>query len=299
MTDDLEKHAHRKDITFREAEGIDPLPKMLAYGELDRRLRNRIWDVLFSRFSQSISIVTDYPVAKAFEQTGYKIAVLVLREVSHYPMDEAEDIASDPSKFIYHLKEIVLKGKYYDCLDLVQYFLRLSSPPWRIASALAEVLDDPLSPYLVIDFPPKTIVPRGDENERAAFDENWVIIKTSPLENAKTHLREAAERLNQGDARGAIREAITAVEGAARVITGNPKATLGDALGVLQKDKGLHSALKAGFSSLYGYTSDENGIRHALMDGDNANVGQDEALFMFSACTAFVAYLARKYPEKV
>jgi hypothetical protein len=61
----------------------------------------------------------------------------------------------------------------------------------------------------------------------------------------------------------------------------------------------LHPALKSGFSSLYGYTNSEKGIRHALTEGDNANVGQDEALFMFSACTAFVAYLARKYPEKI
>ena len=40
MSDTIEqysKHAHRKDLTFRQAED-DPLPKMLAYGELDREL---------------------------------------------------------------------------------------------------------------------------------------------------------------------------------------------------------------------------------------------------------------------
>ena len=64
------------------------------------------------------------------------------------------------------------------------------------------------------------------------------------------------------------------------------------------KRQSLHSALRDGFIKLYGYVSDEKGARHALIDADNGNVGQDEALFMFSACTAFVAYLARKFPEK-
>ena len=286
-------------MTFRQAEKIDPLPTMLAYGELDRHLRNRIWDVLFSRFSGLISSTHDD--APHFTQQAYKVAVHFLREVSHYPMDEAEDIASDPSKFIYHLKEIVFKGKYYDCLEAVQFFVRVDPYPdrWSIASLLAHVLNDPLSPYIVVDFPPKTIIPRGDENEQEAFEKNWAIIKASTFEGAKTHLRKSVESLNANDAVGAVREAIHAVEGAAQLVSAKSNASLGDALNVLKKDKGLNSVLGEAFSKLYGYTNNEKGIRHALRENDNANVGQEEALFMFSSCTAFVAYLARKYPEKV
>jgi hypothetical protein len=163
---------------------------------------------------------------------------------------------------------------------------------------LIEALKEPTSPYMAADRDPWTIIPRGDKNERKAFETNWAIIKASTFEGAKTHLRKSAEALNARDAAGAIREAIHAVESAAKIITGKESAVLGDALKVLEKDKGLNSVLKDAFIKLYGYTSSEKGIRHALLEGDNANVGQDEALFMFSACTAFVAYLARKYPEK-
>ena len=151
---------------------------------------------------------------------------------------------------------------------------------------------------MAVDMNPWTIIPRGDENERTAFEENWAVIKTSTFEGAKTHLRASAEALNAGDAAGAVREAITAVEGAAQLVSGKSKATLGVALGMLEKEKGLNPVLAGAFSKLYGYTSSEKGIRHALMDGDQAKVSQDEALFMFSACTAFVGYLVRKYPEK-
>ena len=156
----------------------------------------------------------------------------------------------------------------------------------------------PTSPYMVVNFPPPTIIPRGNKGEHEAFECNWALIKASTFEGAKTHLRKSAEALNAGDAAGAIREAIHAVEGTAQIITGEKKATLGDALKVLERGKGLHSALRDGFIKLYGYASGEKGVRHALTEGNNANVGQDEALFMFSACTAFVAYLARKFPEK-
>ena len=40
------------------------------------------------------------------------------------------------------------------------------------------------------------------------------------------------------------------------------------------------------FSQRYGYTNDEQGIRHALLNKDAAEVGLDEALFMFGACAS-------------
>jgi hypothetical protein len=43
-----------------------------------------------------------------------------------------------------------------------------------------------------------------------------------------------------------------------------------------------------------GYTSDENGIRHALLDDGTAKVDETDALFMIGACAAFVSYLLSK-----
>lgn len=54
----------------------------------------------------------------------------------------------------------------------------------------------------------------------------------------------------------------------------------------------LHSALKSGFSSIYGYTSDSDGIRHGL--SEDPNLDYEDALFMLTACSAFVNYLRVK-----
>jgi hypothetical protein len=201
-----------------------------------------------------------------------------------------------PEKLKKVIKDVILAGHYADCLEVVQVSLR-SSRSARFKRALSDIFNHPTSPYQAVDLSPLTIVPRGDENERAAFAQDWPEIASSPFDGSKTHLREAAEALNAGNYPAAMREAIHAVESAAKVITGQSNADLAAALKLLGKDKGLHSALRDGFIKLYGYTSDEKGVRHALIDAANANVGREDALFFFSSCTAFVAYLARKFPE--
>jgi hypothetical protein len=52
--------------------------------------------------------------------------------------------------------------------------------------------------------------------------------------------------------------------------------------------------MKKGFSALYGYTSDSQGIRHALLDKNAPEVDEHDALFMIGACAAFVSYLLGK-----
>ncbi len=54
----------------------------------------------------------------------------------------------------------------------------------------------------------------------------------------------------------------------------------------------MHNALRKGLSSLYGYTSDAQGIRHAMMDEDDLSF--IDAKFMLVACSAFVNFMIGK-----
>ena len=109
------------------------------------------------------------------------------------------------------------------------------------------------------------------------------------------HLRRASECINAGDWAGSVRESIHSVESVARQLDSGAAKTLEPALKSLEKRGALHTALKDAFSKLYGYTSDEQGIRHALLDQPEANVGIDEAVFMLGACASFASYLWRKH----
>lgn len=57
----------------------------------------------------------------------------------------------------------------------------------------------------------------------------------------------------------------------------------------------LHPVLKNAFGALYAYTSNKQGDRHALLNRTDAQVGQDEAVFMLGACASFASHLSRKH----
>ncbi|VAX31463.1 hypothetical protein MNBD_NITROSPINAE05-986, partial [hydrothermal vent metagenome] len=54
---------------------------------------------------------------------------------------------------------------------------------------------------------------------------------------------------------------------------------------------------KFDFSSLYGYTSDEGGIRHALMESENVDF--NDAKFMLVVCSAFINFVLGKTQSKI
>ena len=71
-----------------------------------------------------------------------------------------------------------------------------------------------------------------------------------------------------------------------RYLTGSKK-TLGQAIKDIPFE--IHPALVNGWSALFGYTSDGDGIRHGLTE--ESMVAQDEAIYWIVSCSAFVSYL--------
>lgn len=109
------------------------------------------------------------------------------------------------------------------------------------------------------------------------------------------HYSKALELLYKTkDYDNSIKESISSVEAICQILTGNDKATLGDALKLL-KDK-IHPAMKSAFEKLYGYTSDANGIRHSNGLGEG-NSTFEEAKYMLISCSAFVNYLKENFEE--
>ena len=86
---------------------------------------------------------------------------------------------------------------------------------------------------------------------------------------------------------------IIRVESVARVLD-QKSSSLRGALARIESKAKIHPALKDSFGKLYGFTSDEKGIRHPLLDEPVGNVDETDALFMIGACAAFVSYLINK-----
>ena len=87
-------------------------------------------------------------------------------------------------------------------------------------------------------------------------------------------------------------ESISAVEAISKVISGDSKAELGQTLKLIENNIGLHPALKKGFLAIYGYTSDADGIRHAMINEPKCDF--EDAKYMLVSCSAFINYLIMK-----
>ena len=136
------------------------------------------------------------------------------------------------------------------------------------------------------------IVPITNEEELTEIES--VLQHTGPFDVASQHIRQAVEHLGvrvNPDARNVIKEAISAVESAVKVASGDPKADIEKGL----KKLGLHSQLEQAWKNMYNWTSDEGGVRHGKEE--ISQVGLPEARYMVVACSAFVNYLVSKDSE--
>jgi hypothetical protein len=126
-----------------------------------------------------------------------------------------------------------------------------------------------------------------EEIEKALAENSW--------NGVRSHIQAAVEMLGKrpvGDFRNSIKESISAVESACKVISGEENADLNRTLRKLEEKIKLHGALKQAIEKLYAWTSDEKGIRHALLD--EPDVGESEARFMVVACSSIVNFLRVK-----
>lgn len=116
---------------------------------------------------------------------------------------------------------------------------------------------------------------------------------------SKSHFNRALLLLSnreQPDYRNSIKESISAIESLCKKISGNEKGTLGYCLKTIEEKGHIHPAMKRAFMQLYGYTSDQGGIRHALMD-DSEEPTLEEARYMLVICSAFSNYLVSKMAD--
>lgn len=281
----------RTKVSFAEAEG--ELPSILKWGQIDQRLRSSIWTPFYLFFDGHI----DWEINRGGDNHYLKkpLSHILAREFvyrRHRFVHELEDYF-DKDEFIHWWSDFFKNSNYVELFDFITFFVRDGDCPKDFARKIAIALDLPFSPYrLSVDA--LTIFPAIDEQQAKALEGDLEKAFKSPFAGSKSHIQSALSALGNGDYRASVRESIHAVESAVRDFTADPNAVLSRALKSLVSEQNVHKALADAFDKLYAYSSDESGIRHALVFGENEKVGLDEATFFLSACTAFVGFLGRK-----
>lgn len=263
--------------SFSERKGLKQLSNIIHTNDMPDELRNSLWNALdINIWSSDDFMRTQYGKAKIdrFSKNLW---------FSYYklPIDNRPEYNQ---QILTYIRERFFNYTWNEVYDFLEFLISMDYP--RLDEFLNFVLEREMAGYRIIN---GSFVDITSGQEVEMLQE---ALSDSRFSGVSTHLEQALRLLadrEKPDYRNSIKESISAVEAMARIIAKSPKASLGQALKILEKSGKLHQALKDGFSNLYGYTSDENGIRHAMLE--EPNITQADAKYFLLSCTSFVNYL--------
>ena len=287
---------HSDHLTFSRRHGYESLPEPMQLEELSDDLRREIFNAVRELFLRMTNFSGQYysdDEARFIERVFGKF----FRQTEDTIGNRYEDVMD-------WTKRIIFCSQFSEVLDFLEIIINDNCDMMHFSTRTGELFEQHGAAYrLGTSRCPHWFFPRISKEQGDSTREAIETLRDENMAGASTHLRQAAEHINAQQFADSIADSILAVESAARVIDPEANTTLGPALKSLE-NAGLlkHPALKEAFNRLYGYTNDEQGIRHALLEHSAADVGLDEAVFMFGACASFAAYLAKKHgqaePEK-
>jgi len=273
--------------TFSKRYGYKQMSHVIQHESADQNLRLSVWNyfnnLVWCRWSKG---------ASAGNKTESEWLMRFLW-TEHLKWD-ADDLkpstfSLDDSQPGYtRLKKHVMECEWFEFYDLLEFICQKTTYGGAgHADQINKLLEREGGAYRILG---KYVTPIIETNEIKAVDEA-VSIAADPV---RIHLEAALGLLSDRttpDFRNSIKESISAVESVVRLNTGESSVGISNAL---KKLPGLHPALREALSKLYGFTSDSDGIRHALMD--EPTVTYEDAKFMLVVCSAFTSYLRTKMP---
>lgn len=276
-------------IPFSQRNGISLVPQQLQLGQVSEEFRRLIIYALQQEVHRSS--LQRY-LDRFFKPDGVRIASDLQVKLLKTDPDEVE---LDPEGFYQGMKKLLSDQEHGFLFDVVEFFHRHPNCSADFKSDLVSAFKDSYLAYRLM--PDGTVIVIGNDAQADAFLSSLHLAEKHAANGARQHLIKAGSLLRTGDWTGSVRESIHSVEAVAKMFAPSSK-TLGEALNVLERENDLHGALKKAFSQLYGYTNDEEGLRHAQVFKDHPNVGEAEALFMLGACASFVSYLLTKMSDQ-
>ncbi|HUH75265.1 MAG TPA: hypothetical protein VLZ75_12800 [Chitinophagales bacterium] len=279
-------------MKFSQRIGKTEVREILQVESIDERLENRLWNVLINDLFYELDDFSD----RYKDSKKGTICKIIWVEFFCYRIDEIPTTDYgfvNSNGVIKNIKNWFFKAFWYEKYDLLE-FLSSIEPLFsnlNFTKSCNEALKTEMSGYRLIN---NSIVQITSNEEIVEIQQ--ALLNSSKWTPVNTHLTTSLKFLSNRDNpdyRNSIKESISAIESLCVILTGNSKATLGQALAEIGKTYQIHGALKNAFSSLYGYTSDAGGIRHSLIEED-ITVTMEDAKFMLISCSAFINYLKVK-----
>lgn len=271
---------------FSDRIGITSPPTVFQTEGMTISLRNSLWNYLLETIFDGDDVY--YPIAtKLIAERFLKLPVdeLPLRNFQH----------KDWLKQIFFYKS---SNEWHQAYNLIEFIaehcndMRYNLKPETFKSKVNQILEEEMSGHRFIG---GSLAPITSPEEIQSIVTSIQTAKERHLFGTQQHIETAVTLLSKKptpDYRNSIKESISAIESIVKQITGEESSGLDKALVKLDAKVKFHGAFKSGLLSLYGYTSDEDGIRHAILE--EPHTGFDEAKFMLISCSALINFMISK-----
>lgn len=266
-------------MKFSERYGYTPVKDVIQFESMDVDLRNGLWNLLHCCY-------WDEKI-----QTNHHNRNLFLKKLWIHYFKKTIDRIGNEHTAMKKVRDFFFNTSWFNIYDFIE-FTGNNHPVLGSKKKFIEqcniLFEKENSGYRFVDGKITPITDKQEINEiQQALD-----TERPPI---KEHLRRALELLSDKitpDYRNSIKESISAVESLVKQVIGEKNGTLGQLLKKLKENYNLPPVLESAFSKLYGYTSDNGGIRHALLEESNINF--HDAKFMLVICSAFINFVEGK-----
>jgi len=274
-------------VTFSQKHGFKPIKKVLQIKKMDDDLRNSLWNCIDMHFLKKFkgSYMYSDDEARYFYEMFWFHYFKKPTDILDSSVDNNRDsfrkyfFSCDWCE-VYDVIQFIIEMPYYDGSDKMKKFIDWCN----------DMLKREVAGWRVVG---EVITPITSDEEIAEIE--GAMVQTDLFQPVALHIKDAVKLLSDRESpnyRNSIKESISAVEAMSILITGKDKAKLGQALKRITEKVNLHPALQQSFAKLYGYTSDADGIRHALLEVPDLDI--EDATFMLVSCSAFINYLKIK-----
>lgn len=275
-------------MRFSERYGLKKVREVVQIDSIDEPLRNALWSLLKIH-------VWDHAEYSGGMYPGYYLSNGANRELKglceeiwfHHFRKLLDELDNNWTIVVGQLRAHFFGCEWYEAYDFIE-FVANNYNRYQFRDSFAQscnlVLEKEVSAYRFV----AGLLSRITDQEQQQEIEITLDRARGPI---NTHIRRALELFSDRespDYRNSIKESISAVESLVAKTTGE-KGTLGQLIKKLEDEIGLHPALRSAFDKLYGYTSDEGGIRHALLEAKTIQF--EDAKFFLVVCSAFINYV--------
>jgi hypothetical protein len=132
-TDD-DPHAERRKLTFEQAEGLAPLPRQLAQGEISQEFRAVLWDTLDKIIKEHSRYTT--MESYAYFQKPWSTMLKDLRVYRYHRLDTFPD----GRKAIAEVKKVIAEGGWSDVLGWLEFVLKHPACPRDLAKEVNAIM---------------------------------------------------------------------------------------------------------------------------------------------------------------